>query len=183
MGTRHRTSLTEHRLRFITTTCNQWLPLFINEICYRILADSINFVNQKYRVQAVAYVFMPNHIHLILLFEDGEVISAYMRDFKKFTAGEIRREIEKKGRHDLLEKIKYKTRKQLYKVWQDRFDDFYILNNKTLLTKMNYIHENPVRKGLCESIGDYRYSSARFYFKDEETGVKMFHFAELMMPV
>lgn len=183
MGTRHRSALAEHRLRFITTTCNNWLCLFINETCYRILAESFNFVNQKYNVHVIAYVFMPNHIHLILLFEDGEVISSYIRDFKKFTSGETRREIEKQGMTDLLEKIKYKTKTQLFKVWQDRFDDFYLLNNKTLMTKMNYIHQNPVRKGLCESVSDYCYSSARFYFKGEETDVKMVHYTELMMPV
>ena len=84
----HETStIEEHRLRFITTTCNSWLPLFINETCYRILSDSLNFVNEKYAVHSIAYVFMPNHIHLILLVEDGEIIPAYMRDFKKFTSG------------------------------------------------------------------------------------------------
>ena len=182
MGTRHRDSFAGHRLRFITTTCNDWLPLFINEVCYRILSDSLNFVNEKYRVHTLAYVFMPNHIHLILLFEDGEVISSYMRDFKKFTSGEIRREIERQGRVDLLQKIKYKTKTQLYKVWQDRFDDFYLLNEKIFLIKMNYIHQNPVRKGLCETVSDYRYSSGRFYFKEEETDVKMVHYSKLMMP-
>jgi len=181
MGTRYRNSLAEHRLRFITTTCNDWLHLFINVTCYKILSGSMNFVNKKYNVHTLAYVFMPNHIHLVLLFEDGEVISAYMRDFKKFTAGEIRREIERQGRVDLLKKIIYKKRVQVYKVWQDRFDDFYILNEKTFLTKMNYIHQNPVRKGLCKSISDHTYSSARFYFKDEETDVKMVHYSELIM--
>jgi len=183
MGTRHRESLSEHRLRFITTTCNDWLPLFINATCYKILADSLNFVNEKYHVHTIAYVFMPNHIHLILLFEDGEIIPAYMRDFKKFTSGEIRREIEKQGRLDLLKRIRYKTRVQLYKVWQDRYDDFYLLNEKTLRTKMNYIHHNPVRKGLSENVSDYHYSSGRFYFKEEETDVKMVHYTKLIMQV
>jgi putative transposase len=34
---------------------------------------------------------------------------------------------------------------------------------KTLLQKLNYIHENPVRAGLCKYPDDYKYSSVLFY--------------------
>ena len=84
---------------------------------------------------------MPNHIHLILLFEDAEVITAYMRDFIKFTSGEIRREIEKQGRVDIVEKIKYKTKTQLYKVWKDMFDDFLFTQQQNTSDK-NELHSS-----------------------------------------
>lgn len=38
--------------------------------------------------------------------------------------------------------------------------------------KINYIHDNPVKAGLCKLPEEYKYSSASFY----ETGIKNWNF-------
>ena len=90
-----------------------------------------------------------------------------MRDFKKFTSGEIRRMLEKDNQTELLNKIKYDFREQKFKVWQDRFDDVFLESINVVETKINYIHENPVKKGLVKLPEDYKYSSAAYYLLDE----------------
>jgi len=44
-----------------------------------------------------------------------------------------------------------------------RFDDEVIRNREMFLTKLRYIHNNPVKAGLVENPEDYKYSSARNY--------------------
>jgi putative transposase len=86
-----------------------------------------------------------------------------MRDFKKFTSGEIRRKLEADEYLSELESLRYKYRKQKIKVWQDRFDDVALYSRKVLETKLNYIHENPVKKGFVKFAEEYKYSCAAYY--------------------
>ncbi len=69
-----------------------------------------------------------------------------MRDFKKYTAQKAIWEIAR-----------------MKKVWQDRYDRQVIWSEKVLLTKIEYIHNNPVKSGLAEVPEAWYYSSAPDY--------------------
>ena len=178
MGTRYKGDLTDHPLRFITTTFNQWLQLLIDDSYFNIITDSLNFTSRKYSVDILAYVIMPNHLHLVLFFYNEVKVSDYMRDFKKFTSGEIRRKLLKDGEADLLKKLEHSSCTKKYKIWMDRFDDFVIKNPKMLHIKMNYIHENPVRKQLSETAENYPYSSASFYQNEKKGNVEVKYYLD-----
>lgn len=180
MGLRDRTLLTDYSCFFITTTCHERLHLLTSEKYFSILYDSLEFVNKKFNAQIVAYVFMPNHIHFIVYFHKENHLSSYMRDFKKFTSVRIRKLIEEEGKSELLDKLRYADREQKFKVWMDRFDDVFIRNTKVLLTKMNYIHQNPVKKEWVEAPEEYKHSSAGFYLKENTPLIPILHFEELI---
>lgn len=68
---------------FITTTVLGFRKVFaIHNSYYDILIDSLNFTRNKYSSHIIAYVLMPNHIHLILKMNNGKSVSDHMRDFK-----------------------------------------------------------------------------------------------------
>lgn len=95
-----------------------------------------------------------------------------MRDFKKFTSTKVRKELEKNGFDELIEKFRLgydNPKKQVFKFWMDRFDDLLIKNEETLKTKINYIHNNPVKAGLVEEPGDWKYSSYRNYYSGDHS--------------
>jgi hypothetical protein len=56
------------------------------------------------------------------------------------------------------------TERAEYKVWQDSFWEQNIYTEEFLKQKLNYIHLNPVRAGLCATAADYPYSSYRNYY-------------------
>ena len=179
MPLRDRTRLLDYSCFFITTTCHEWLHLFQSEKYFSLLYSSLNFVNEKYKAQIVAYVFMTNHIHFIVYFHEENHLSDYMRDFKKYTSVHIRKFIEADGQIELLNKLRYSGGEQKFKVWMDRFDDVVIRSTKVLLTKMQYIHLNPVRKELAQYPEDYKHSSAGFYLKEIPSLIPILDFAEL----
>ena len=89
-----------------------------------------------------------------------------MRDFKKFTSVQIRKVLEQEGEIALLNILKVNAegaRGQVFKLWKNRFDDLVLNRRETMITKINYIHANPVRKGLVSMPEDWFYSSARNY--------------------
>ena len=170
MSTRQREWLKYFNCFFITTTFKNWLKLFINEEYYSVVIESIRFCLIKYNVHIIYCVLMPTHLHLILFYDDKIDVSGFMRDMKKYTSVIIRDMIKKERREEELRAISYHKSGQMYKVWMDRFDCVFIKSKKVLLTKIKYIHENPLRKGLVNKEEEWKYSSAGYY-KTEVEGV------------
>jgi len=163
MGLRGRKKYNDAQCFFVTTTCYGFKHLFLDDRYYTVLKESLLFLNEKYKAELFAYVLMPNHIHLVINFIEENHLSAYMRDFKKFTAYRIRKLIELDGRKGLLSEIMFERGKQKFKVWQDRFDDVVLETEDVLTTKIEYIHFNPVKAKIVSHQEKYAYSSANFY--------------------
>lgn len=166
MGLRGRTQYLDKNCFFVTTTCYKWYKLLEMNACKDIVTESILFLNDKYKTDVLGYVIMPNHIHLVLYFKKLNQLSNWMRDLKKFTAVMIRKEIENCGWVDMLEKLRLdEPRGQVFKIWQDRFDDLFLESTELLEDKLEYIHMNPLQEhwSLVDRPEKYEYSSARFY--------------------
>lgn len=56
-----------------------------------------------------------------------------------------------------------------YKVWQEGYHPIAIDTDDFFQQKLDYLHENPVRKGFVEKPEYWRYSSARNYLFDDHS--------------
>ncbi len=133
---------------FVTTVFHHHKKLGEVQGVYEALAESINNRLKNIDSKLIGYVFMPSHIHMILLI-DGLLLSAFMRDFKKFTAQKSLKHLREQN-----------------SLWQNRYDRVALINLKILLIKLNYIHDNPVRAGLVSKPEDWYWSSASDYFTE-----------------
>ena len=48
-----------------------------------------------------------------------------------------------------------------YQLWQQEYHGIELFSNEVIETKINYIHQNPVKAGFVEFEAEYLYSSAR----------------------
>ncbi len=105
----------------------------------------------------------------------------FMRDFKKFTSTMIRKQVEL-NRPEILSRLRYSSKTQIFKVWQDRYDEVYLENQKLTEIKLDYIHNNPLQEKwqLAQRPEDYQYSSACFYELDEQPLLKVTHYKEFL---
>jgi len=100
----------------------------------------------------MGYVLMPSHVHFLVGCRGGgNQLSKFMKTFKSLSAR--------------------KFFPGVGSIWIERFDDLRITTEKQLWIKLNYIHENPVRKGLVSKAIDWPWSSARFWILNEQKGV------------
>lgn len=180
MGLRNRSYLKDENCFFVTTKCHKWYHLLKDEECKHIVSESINFLNLKYVSSTLAYVIMPNHIHLIQYFDNNPFISSWMRDFKKFTSSRIRQHFDTTNQIGLLETLRFDRRKQIFKIWEDRFDDFAISRLETLSLKLDYIHYNPLQEHwhLTTTPEEWRHSSANYYWCGQQPDVTVTHYQE-----
>lgn len=97
-----------------------------------------------------AYCLMGNHIH-ILLQETKEPIELVMKRIAT--------------RFVYWYNIKYHRAGHLF---QDRFKSEPIENDAYFLTVLRYIHQNPIKAGICKTVADYENSSYNEYFKSSD---------------
>jgi REP element-mobilizing transposase RayT len=50
-------------------------------------------------------------------------------------------------------------------VWQNEYFDRVIRNDKHFIQALAYIHDNPVKAGLCSQAREWPWSSAEKFFK------------------
>jgi putative transposase len=85
------------------------------------------------------YVVMPDHVHFFAQpLPRGKPLSAFVRDWKRWTAKEILR-------HTL----------QAPPIWQPEFFDHVLRSAKSYEQKWEYVRENPKRAGLVACAGDW----------------------------
>jgi putative transposase len=145
-----------------------------------IILESLEYLRGEGRVKLFSYVIMPDHLHLILLplqkDEKEQTISDIMRDFKKFTSKKIMDYLKKTMRTVLLGFFSRSARGyegQQYKVWQDGFFDENVFTQDFLNQKIQYIHYNPVRKGMVTEPEDYPFSSAKNFVSEGEGDLEL----------
>ena len=143
------------------------------EICY----DAFEYYLERYEADLLAYVLMSNHIHFVIFFREQNKLSEFMRDFKKWTARHIRDWLLA-NRPDLHRRVKSSLPGQQYQLWDNRYDAFHLYSRKVTKVKIDYIHKNPIRSGLCQSESAYAHSSAPYLLVNHPIRLTVRHYQD-----
>ena len=150
----------QQRAHFVTFTIHQWVDVFTRKIYADILIDSLHYCVQNKGLQIYAYVIMSNHCHLIIQASSGR-LSDIIRDIKRHTAAKIIDAIKNNYRESRQSWLLYLLKNgESAWFWNEGYHGEEIRTRKFLLTKIRYIHLNPVRAGIVQKEEDYLLSSA-----------------------
>ncbi len=157
-----------HSPHFMTCTIVAWLPAFSKPDFVDIVLDSWRFLQRERDITIIAWVILENHLHWIAV---GPELSRRVGEFKSFTATSILREAEKQRHHTFLQELNYfKARHKLdqeHQLWQEGSHPQIIESDDVMWQKVEYIHNNPLRRGFVDDALHWRYSSARSYARKE----------------
>lgn len=156
-------------IHFLTFTIVGWIDVFSRKRYRDIIIESLKYCRKEKGLRLHAYVIMSNHIHFIWSSADNN-LSGLIRDFKRHTSKRITASIqeEPESRRDwLLYMFRFHANQtnqnELFRVWSGDNHPEEIHSAAFFATKMNYIHQNPVRSGLVAQSANYVYSSAADY--------------------
>ena len=107
---------------------------------------------------------MPEHIHLLLSEPEVGTPSTVMQVLKQRTARAL---LPKTKARDPRQSQLFGRVPPRVPFWQTRFYDFNVWTAKKRVEKLEYLHWNPVKRGLAAAPEDWRWSSCRFYLLDE----------------
>lgn len=160
---------------FITVTCLDWKPLLKNDEHKDIIMDSLRFLVKSKRVTIYAFVIMDNHFHLIWQIMGDHQRDNVQRDFLKFTGQQILKRLRNSD-SDMLQEVIVNAKYRKRQVWERNSLGVPLWSRHVFDQKLEYIHYNPVKAGLCQYPEDYKYSSARFYKLNETSWEFLTHY-------
>ncbi len=139
---------------FLTLSVKNLYYLFDRQYRWNILAESLKYCQKTKNLKIFGFVFMLNHIHLIVQSPD---VAGFIRDFKKFTAKKIHKNIEN-------------TEPAVLKLFmnEDGSCEFWAKTNMPKIiesvdffeNKLDYVHNNPVKKNYVIRPEYWYWSSA-----------------------
>jgi putative transposase len=149
------------------------MPLLTNDRWRTFLARSIDTATQQHEFSTIAFVFMPEHVHLVVYpICDEPKLDRLLAAIKRPCSVQVKGDLLA-SQSRLIEKLTVRERpgKTAFRFWQE--GPGYDRNLKTVeavLSSIDYVHLNPVRRGLCRRAVDWRWSSARHFEADGPGG-------------
>ena len=163
-------------LYFVTFSVVDWLPVFVSEEACSVLADSLAFCQSRKGLRVNAYVFMPTHIHMILFDAeyDPRRLSETMTAFRKYT-GRMLSDFAAQHLPEAFTRVfrdaaasgcrDPERMDRARRFWQPSRHPVALTGERMWRQKLDYLHDNPRRKGLLRYPEHWRYSSARYYLE------------------
>ncbi len=146
----------------LTFSCYQNRAFLSKERTCQFLVDSISQARDKHQFDLWAYVFMPNHVHLVICPRlKNYYISDILLSIKQPVSRKAIAYLENEN-PDSLKLLATGQQHQKYRFWQKGGGyDRNITSTETLIHTIRYIHNNPVRKQLASSPDKWLFSSAK----------------------
>jgi putative transposase len=128
-------------LHFVTFSCYQRRQYLGTPTARDRFEVALEEMRRRYEFFVSGYVVMPEHVH-VLVSEPKKVNLATALQALKLS---VMRKSEERP------------------FWQARYYDFNVFTTKKRVEKLNYMHENPVARGLVGFAENWPWSSARHY--------------------
>lgn len=142
---------------FTVNLANRSHGILIKKI--NILRNAIQITKTRYPFKINAYVILPDHIHLMMtLPEDDRNFSIRWSMIKSCFSQKI-------SPYETISASRKKKRERA--IWQRRFWEHLIRDEKDYEQHVNYIHFNPVRHGYVNKPSHWKYSSIHHYILEK----------------
>jgi putative transposase len=150
----------------LTFSCYHRRPLLTNHLWRGLLSESIDRAAERHDYHLTAFVYMPEHVHLLVYpGPTASRIDALLKAIKRPFSFRIKRLLLESG-SSLLSSLTIEQRPGVhtFRYWQEGPGyDRNLDRVESILAAIDYIHLNPVRRGLVTQAVEWQWSSARWY--------------------
>jgi REP element-mobilizing transposase RayT len=127
----------------VTVCTDNKEKIFDSELNAKIVIDELLKAARDLRFRILCYCLMPDYVHIIVSPGESNLsLSKFLNIFKGRTTAVFRES------------------RDLRKIWQKSAFDHVIRTEENLKGVIEYIRNNPVRKGMVENADDYPYSES-----------------------
>lgn len=155
----------------LTFSCYRRMPLLEDDDRRQLLARGLDEALQRHKWRLAAFVFMPEHVHLLTYpFGTEADVAALLQAIKKPFSFRVKERLSAEG-DPLLADLMVRERPGVtrFRFWLEGPGyDRNLSSRDAILAAIDYIHMNPVRRRLCERAVEWKWSSARRYLLPEE---------------
>jgi len=144
----------------LTFSCYRRNPLLDSEPARELTAAAIERAREKHRFHLWAYVLMPEHVHILILPLDQHYsISDILKSIKQSVSRRMIGNLKKRNA-DALMHVETGLARPKHRFWQDGGGyDRNCWSEGEIMRQIEYIYNNPVRRGLADKPDDWYWSS------------------------
>jgi len=139
---------------YLTVVTQNRQPILIDNI--ELLRDSFRRSKRRYNYSIDAIVVLPDHIHMIITPENPKEYSKIITYIKRAFIYGLDEQFKEESKANLTASS---HRRQHSGVWQKRFYEHTIRDERDYAKILDYIYTNPIKHGLVEHLKDWEYSS------------------------
>ena len=142
---------------FFTLVTHDRLPFFSDPAAIDLYRNAVRKVQARWPFTLEAEVILPDHIHLLCTLPGGDAdyptrVRLIKRAFTQSFLGQ---------RHRFAERSSSRIAKAEQPVWQRRYWEHTIRDERDFQVHLDYIHINPVKHGLAAAPRDWPHSTFR----------------------
>ncbi len=134
----------------VTVSVFERKPLLRDPENAKTLIQVIYNQRSKGRFYLLGFVVMPEHFHILMVPRNSTRLPFVMQEIKKGSARLINMATGNCG-----------------KFWMDEYHDSIVRGEQDLLVNLEYLANNPVRRGLVSEPSEYRFSSTNGTYKTD----------------
>jgi len=156
-------------LHLLTFTVYRRVAALEDRRCAQLFVESLARAREELGFKLLAYVVMPEHVHLLLQPKPGCRVAQILRAIKQPASNRILRYL-KETRPTYSQRFLMISAdgKESHRFWQaGGGHDRNVVSDAVLRYSLDYIHCNPIRRGLCTFIHQWEFSSALAYCDEE----------------
>jgi putative transposase len=134
------------------------------------LGRSIDEAGHECEIRLAAFVFMPEHVHLLVVPANLEpAIGRYLARIKQPFSKWVKEQLtETRSRLIVRLTVQERPGKTCFRIWQESPGyDRNLMTPAVIEAAVEYIHMNPARRGLVKRAVDWKWSSASWYLLDQ----------------
>ena len=159
---------------YITGTLTEWLPLLKRAGIRELVCAQIKYALAECGGSLAAFVIMPDHIHLLVYLPEANLLHKFNKLWRGRSGYKIIKLLKANAEPGILEVMaSHANGKANYAAWKEQPRALAIWNKKKLDAMIDYIHYNPVRRGLVALPEEWPYSSYRFYERGETVALEV----------
>jgi REP element-mobilizing transposase RayT len=151
-----------YEVTFFTATILEWKQLLANDSYKDVVISSLRSLVEQNRVMVHAFVIMHNHIHLLWHPSHPHNHGRVQNSLLGFTARKMIHDLQQTDA-TLLQEFYVGAVDRRCQIWERNPLSVELWAEDVVKQKLNYIHQNPVRKGWCTYAEEYKYSTAGIY--------------------
>ena len=158
-------------LHFVTFSCYQRRAFLGSVPARNIFVQILDTVRNRHGFALVGYVVTPEHVHLLIGEPRRGSPSTVLQALKQSVSRRL-----SQNRQVLRQQTEVHFEdhtESLPRFWQRRFYDFNVWSLKKRIEKLDYMHMNPLKRGLVAHPRDWPWSSFSSYAKSTQPLIRI----------
>jgi putative transposase len=169
-------------IHFVTFSCFRRLQFFRHDGPRAAFVEAMKLVRAKFGVRWLGYVIMPEHVHILVLPQSPgaaaptpiSVVLHHLKGAAGRTGKAALRVVWRQHRSLGTPPLDaWATGSGEKPFWKPRSNDFNVVSEEKVPEKLDYMHNNPVRRGLVERPEQWAWSSFQYYESGERWPIEM----------